>query len=160
MCERGVSRAEHSRESQTRSRSAMAPSACTTPCLLALVFALALVPKGSSWITNMPSSISTRRLTSTFRDHDRAASFFTRPSSITTAVAMRASSADTHSPTTSLTRTDWLHVAAAITPVVFLGTQQASAAGGDGTVTVLGAGGKTGRECVEYLAACGKGDER
>lgn len=27
-----------------------------------------------------------------------------------------------------------------------------------GTVTVIGAGGKTGRECVEYLAASGTGE--
>lgn len=62
----------------------------------------------------------------------------------------------------SLTRVDWLRIGAslaAVAPVVALGNQEAAVAAPNagGTVTVLGAGGKTGRECVEYLASRGTG---
>lgn len=62
----------------------------------------------------------------------------------------------------SLTRADWLRIGAslaAVAPVVALGSQDAAVAAPNAaeTVTVLGAGGKTGRECVEYLASRGTG---
>lgn len=66
---------------------------------------------------------------------------------------------------TSLTRADWLRIGAslaAVAPVVALGSQDAAVAAPNtgGRVTVLGAGGKTGRECVEYLASRGTGESQ
>lgn len=67
---------------------------------------------------------------------------------------------------TSTSRGDWLRTGAglaAMVPLVssvLLGSpaDAAAARAGSGTVTVIGAGGKTGRECVEYLAASGTGE--
>lgn len=61
-----------------------------------------------------------------------------------------------------LTRAEWIRIGASLPLLVPLVTglepKGAEAAqGGVSTVTVLGAGGKTGRECVEYLAAHGSG---
>lgn len=47
---------------------------------------------------------------------------------------------------------------AAIVPALGLRQDPALAASDSGAVTVLGAGGKTGRECVEYLASKGTGE--
>lgn len=61
----------------------------------------------------------------------------------------------------STSRADWLKVGVGLASLVPLvaaaGTQDVLAASGGGSnvVTVLGAGGKTGRECVEYLGARG-----
>eukprot|EP00903_Cladosiphon_okamuranus_P010513 g9944.t1 len=60
----------------------------------------------------------------------------------------------------SLTRGEWLRAGAslvAIAPVLALGKDNEAMAVTSSDVTVLGAGGKTGRECVEYLAARGTG---
>lgn len=60
------------------------------------------------------------------------------------------------------TRADWLRAsgAALASSLLVLGRQQYAdaASGAGGAVTVLGAGGKTGRECVEYLASRGTGE--
>ena len=61
----------------------------------------------------------------------------------------------------TLTRADWLRAGAgvaAIAPVVLSQRDTAAAALKTGAVTVFGAGGKTGRECVEYLANRGAGE--
>lgn len=60
------------------------------------------------------------------------------------------------------TRADWLRAGAGlavIAPAVALSSRDAGLAAPIlGAVTVLGAGGKTGRECVKYLAERGAGE--
>lgn len=62
------------------------------------------------------------------------------------------------------TRADWVCAGAglaAIAPALALSTRDSGmAASITGAVTVLGAGGKTGRECVKYLAERGAGECR
>lgn len=72
--------------------------------------------------------------------------------------------ADIHShnpPGSLLTRASWLRTGASLASIaslVFALGSRVEAATGGGSVTVIGAGGKTGKECVEYLVARGTGE--
>lgn len=71
--------------------------------------------------------------------------------------------ADTHAHNplgSSITRADWLRAGAGLAsmvPLVFAFGSRVDAATGGESVTVIGAGGKTGKECVKYLVARGTG---
>ncbi|CAB1114984.1 unnamed protein product [Ectocarpus sp. CCAP 1310/34] len=140
-------------------------SACGRQWLLGLILAAgSSIKPSSSWVigpTAARSDVTHRhRATVTGRRSG---------SSITT---MRATPSpggddDTAGTPASMSRGEWLRVGAslaAMAPVFALGKEDASAATSSvfnaclSDVTVLGAGGKTGRECVEYLASKGTGE--
>lgn len=84
----------------------------------------------------------------------------------TSAIAQRGAPANQDHPSDSAPRTrgEWIRTGVGLATLVpfawTIGVDGAAAASGGGStpvVTVLGAGGKTGRECVEYLAARGTG---
>ncbi|CAM9652862.1 unnamed protein product, partial [Ectocarpus sp. 13 AM-2016] len=133
-------------------------SACGRQWLLGLILAArSSIKPSSAWVIGpMPAwSHVTHR-------HRATATGRSSGSSITT---MRATPSpggddDTAGTPASMSRGEWLRVGAslaAMTPVFALGREDASAATSS-DVTVLGAGGKTGRECVEYLATKGTGE--
>lgn len=152
------------------------PSEIGIQRLLAVVLVLSSVMPASSW--NLPTA--TRTFGRVSRDSTRGEQTSTcHPTThpgypvLGASTAMRAaaspSPSDDSSPSSdaarpaSLTRVDWLRVGASlavIAPVIGFAdgsSDAASAATGGASVTVLGAGGKTGRECVEYLASRGTG---
>lgn len=152
------------------------PSEIGIQRLLAVVLVLGSAMPASSW--NLPSATRTfGRVSrgSTRGEQTSTCHPTTHPAYpiLGASTAMRAASSpspsDESSPSpdaarpASLTRVDWLRVGASlavIAPVIGIAdgsSDAASAATGGGSVTVLGAGGKTGRECVEYLASRGTG---
>ncbi|CAN0446200.1 unnamed protein product, partial [Ectocarpus sp. 12 AP-2014] len=133
-------------------------SACMRQWLLGLILAAgSSIKPSSAWVISPTSAWShvTHRHRATVTGRSSG-------SSITT---MRATPSpggddDTAGTPASLSRGEWLRVGAslaAMAPVFALGREDASAATSS-DVTVLGAGGKTGRECVEYLASKGTGE--
>lgn len=110
---------------------------------------LALVRPVASWVAPV--------LSSSFRDN-RVAKLGSLPT-VPTNVHREPPTSD---DSTIFTRAEWIRVGASLPLLVPLvkglepkGAEAAQ--GGVSTVTVLGAGGKTGRECVEYLAAHSSG---
>lgn len=143
-------------------------------CLYAAGIALFLAQDASSWTFLTPYSLSRvnmngnhheRRFMYGQQPHDRRmfpiASRIdvheTSPSPPASPPSSKGSSND--KPLT--TRADWVRAGAylaAIAPALALSTRDSGmAASNTGAVTVLGAGGKTGRECVKYLAERGAG---
>lgn len=156
----------------------MRPELGSQRLLAAVLLVLFSLVPAWSW-TMLPSARRTRNNGIARRDsttcHPTHPTSFASPvlkASTTTTTTMRAtassddssslSSLDAAKPTSSLTRVDWLRVGASlavIAPVLGVAADgdAASAATPGASVTVLGAGGKTGRECVEYLASRGAG---
>ncbi|CBN74033.1 conserved unknown protein [Ectocarpus siliculosus] len=133
-------------------------SACGRQWLLGLILTVgSSIKPSSAWVIGPTAA----RSHVTHRQQRATATGRSSGSSITT---MRATPSpggddDTAGIPASMSRGEWLRVGAslaAMAPVFALGKEDASAATSS-DVTVLGAGGKTGRECVEYLASKGTG---
>ncbi|CAM9415609.1 unnamed protein product [Ectocarpus fasciculatus] len=129
--------------------------------LLGLILAVgSSIKPSSAWVIGPTAT----RSHVTHRQQQRATK--TGGSSSSSITKMRATPSpsgddDTAGSPASMSRGEWLRVGAslaAMAPVFALGKEDASLAATSSDVTVLGAGGKTGRECVEYLASKGTGE--
>ncbi|CAM9604113.1 unnamed protein product [Ectocarpus sp. 4 AP-2014] len=133
-------------------------SACGRQWLLGLILAAgSSIKPSSAWVIGPTAAWS-------HVTHRQQRATVTGRSSCSSITTMRATPSpggddDTAGIPASMSRGEWLRVGAslaAMAPVFALGREDASAATSS-DVTVLGAGGKTGRECVEYLASKGTG---